>query len=312
MNRQSSVANRHWTRAAVLSLAALATVLSGAAQTGRSREEWMALATGGFVLPPDRQAVDVLLEMNDLLFSTDPVLRDEVAYSAAERWILREKTVDASELRGLLERWSRNLEDGLGEVATDRVFGRSFSALCLSLIAAADLQSPFLAPAEVRAFFDRMLDYFARERDLRGFDATRGWMHSVAHTSDALKFLARNPKLGPGADTRLLAAVRAKIEAADAVFPWGENDRMALALHSAVRRSDAEAVALDAWVEHWVDDHRRMWSRGPQVDPRLFAEVENAKQVMRSLHAALSMDGTPTPTGAAAAKTLIAALGKMR
>ena len=95
----------------------------------------------------------MLMEMNDLLFSTDPVLRDEVAYSAAERWILRDKRVDAGELRQLLERWSRNLENGLGEAGTDRVFGRSFSALCLSLIAAADLQSPFLAPAEVRSFF---------------------------------------------------------------------------------------------------------------------------------------------------------------
>ena len=58
--------------------------------------------------------------------------------------------------------------------------------------------------------------------------------------------------------------------------------------------------------------HRRLWAKGPQVDPRLFAEVENAKQVMRSLHAALSMDATPTPSGAAAAKTLVAALAKMR
>jgi hypothetical protein len=285
---------------------------SVAAQPVHSREGWIALAKSGFALPPDRHAVDVLMEMNDLLFSTDPVLRDDVAYSAAERWILREKTVDAAELRQLLERWSRNLEDGLGENGTDRVFGRSFSALCLSLVAAADLQSPFLAPAEVRSFFDRMLDYFARERDLRGFDATRGWMHSVAHTSDTLKFLVRNPKLGPGADGRLLAAIRAKIEATDAVFTWGENDRMALALHSAVRRSDADAAVLDAWVAHWVEEHRALWSKGPQVDPRAFAQVENAKQVMRSLHAALSMDATPTPTGAAAAKTLVVALAKMR
>jgi uncharacterized protein DUF2785 len=308
MNRRSSLFNRQWTGAALLLLAAI----SVAAQPVRSRDEWVALAKGGFVLPPDRHAIDVLLDMNDLLFSTDPVLRDEVAYSAAERWILHDKTVDAGELRRLLERWSRNLEVGLGENGTDRVFGRSFSALCLSLVAAADLQSPFLAPAEVRAFFDRMLDYFARERDLRGFDATRGWMHSVAHTSDALKFLVRNPKLAAGVDARLLAAVRAKIEAADAVFTWGENDRMALALHSAVRRSDADTAALDAWVAQWVEAHRAMWSKGPQVDPRVFAQVENAKQVMRSLHAALSMDATPTPAGAAAAKALVVALAKMR
>ena len=71
-------------------------------------------------------------------------------------------------------------------------------------------------------------------------------MHTVAHTSDALKFLARNPKLAPGSDARLLAAAQGKIESDDTVFTWGENDRMALALHSAVRRTDADSAALDS------------------------------------------------------------------
>lgn len=250
--------------------------------------------------------------MNALLASDDPVLRDDVAYSAAERWILRDRKLSPTELRRLLQLWTGNLGDGLGEARGDRVFKRSFSALCLSLIAAADLSAPFLEPPEARAFFDRTLDYFQRERDLRGFDPVHGWMHTVAHTSDTLKFLARNPKLAAGSDARLLDAARAKIESYDAVFTWGENDRLALALHSAVRRSDADAGALSAWVQHWVDQHRQLWANGPQVDPRRFAVVENAKQAMRSLHAALSMDSTPTPTGEAARQTLVAALAKVR
>jgi hypothetical protein len=179
-------------------------------------------------------------------------------------------------------------------------------------VAAADLSSPFLEPDEVEALFARLLAYFAREKDLRGFDPVRGWMHSVAHTSDALKFLARNGKLAAGVDRRLLDAVRAKIEMADAAYAWGENDRMALALQSAVRRPDAEAPALDAWTRHWVEAHKALWAKGPRVNPRAFAQVENAKQVMRSLHAALSMEAAPTPSGVAAAKTVLAALAQMR
>ena len=294
-------------------MAALLAVPALAREQGsRSRDEWVALAKGGFEVPAGRTAVDVLLEMNPLLSSPDPVLRDDVAYTAAERWILRDKRVDAGGLRRLLERWSKNLDVGLGETGTDTVFGRSFSALSLSVVAAADLQSPFLEPAEAQAFFDRMLDYFSRERDLRGFDPVRGWMHTVAHTSDALKFLARNSKLSAGVDRRLLAAVAVKIESAEGVFVWGENDRMALALQSAVRRADASAEVLEAWTARWVEAHRALWATGPQVDPRAFVQVENAKQVMRSLHAALSMEAAPTPTGTAAAKTVLAALAKMR
>jgi len=263
-------------------------------------------------VPDGRSAIAVLVEMNALLASDDPVLRDDVAYSAAERWILRDRRLSPADLRRLLQLWTANLDDGLGDARGDRVFKRSFSALCLSLIAAADLSAPFLEPAEARAFFDRILEYFQKERDLRGFDPVHGWMHTVAHTSDTLKFLARNPKLPAGSDARLLAAARAKIESHDAVFTWGENDRLALALHSAVRRSDADAPALAAWIQHWVDEHRQLWANGPQVDPRRFAIVENAKQVMRSLHAALSMETTPTPTGDAARQALVAALAKMR
>jgi len=282
------------------------------AQAVRPKDAWVALAKGGFELPAGRRAIDLLQEMNTLLSSPDPVLRDEVAYSAAERWILRDKAVSPEELRRIRDRWLQNLEAGLGEAGTDAVFGRSFSALCLSLVAAADLQASFMEHAEVQAFFERMLAYFARERDLRGFDVDRGWMHTVAHTADALKFLVRNPKLGAGSDARLLEAARQKLESTDAVFSWGENDRLALALHAAVRRPDADAAALEAWTAHWVSAHRALWSAGPHVSPRAFAQVENAKQVLRSLHAALSMDPAPTPTGSAAGRTALAALAKLR
>jgi hypothetical protein len=291
----------------------LAAAAPAAAQPApASRDSWIALARGGFVVPEGRSAIDLLVEMNALLASDDPVLRDDVAYSAAERWILRDRRLSPADLRRLLQLWVANLDDGLGAPSGDAVYKRTFSALCLSLIAAADVSSPFLEPAEARAFFDRMLDYFARERDLRGFDPVHGWMHTVAHTSDTLKFLSRNRKLAAGSDVRLLAAVRAKLESCDGVFNWGENDRMALALHSAVRRADADSPALASWAGQWAAAHQELWSKGPQVDPRRFAVVENAKQVMRSLHAALSMDATPTPTGDAARQVLIAALAKMR
>jgi len=298
----------------ILILAAVVLAANPAAsqQPMRNRADWIALAKSGFTVPEGRTALDELVEMNPLLASDDPVLRDDVAYSAAERWILREHRLSPSDLRRLLELWSGNLNEGLGEVGRSHVFKRSFSALCLSLIASADLSSPFLDDQEVRGFFDRMLIYFQRERDLRGFDPVRGWIHTVAHTSDALKFLMRNPKLAPGSDVRLLDAMRGKIEMRDTVFSWGENDRMALALQSAVRRDDANPAALVAWTQYWVTAFRTLWANGPRINPRRFAVVENASQVMRSLLAALSMESAPTPAGEAARQALIAALAKMR
>ncbi|MCL4812931.1 MAG: DUF2785 domain-containing protein [Vicinamibacteraceae bacterium] len=311
-------------RRPLLRLAAVVLLVSAATATAQvqaparvqapasDRDRWIAFAKGGFIVPEGRTAIDLLVEMTPLLASTDPVLRDEVTFGAIERWILRERRVTPADLRRLLALWSANLAHGLGERGDDRVFGRSFSALALSAVAAADLGEPFLEPAELQVFFDRMLDYFARERDLRGFDAERGWMHTVAHTADVLKYLVHNPRLGAGGDVRLLAAVREKIEGHDAVFTWGENDRIARALHAAVRRGDADRAALESWTAHWLAANEGLWAGGPQVEPARFARVENAKQVMRSLFVALTLDAEPTPAGQDAAKVVRAALVTLR
>jgi hypothetical protein len=285
--------------------------MAGHAQT-RSRDAWVALVRGGFAVPAGTTASALLVEMNALLASPDPVLRDEVAYGAAERWILRDKAVAPDDLRRLLAMWSANLDTGLGTSGDDRVFTRSFSALCLSLIAARDVAAPFLSAAEGQQLFDRLLDYFARERDLRGYDATRGWMHTVAHTADAFKFVARTASFAPANLGRLLDGVRAKIESADGVFVWGENDRLAWALHAAVRRADADTAALEAWTARWVEDHKALWAAGPQVDPARFARVENAKQILRSLAAILAMEQTPTASGEKARLAALTALARMR
>ncbi len=291
--------------------AALATPAALSAQT-RTRAEWIALRASGFAVPAGQSAAALLVELNPLLASPDPILRDDVAFSAAEKWVVREKIVAPDELRRLVTLWSANLDDGLGTSGDDRIFKRSFSALSLSLIAAREVATPFLTADEAQRLFDRLLDYFQRERDMRGFDAERGWMHTVAHTADAFKFLARGTHWAPANLPRLLEAVRAKIVASPTVFAWGENDRVALALHAALRRPEADTGAVTAWLARWEDDHKALWAKGPQIDPVRFVPLENAKQMLRSLHAALAMDRAPTPQGDAARTAVLFSLARMR
>lgn len=281
------------------------------AQT-RTRADWVALRASGFALPPGQSAAALLLEMNPLLASPDPVLRDDVAFSAAEKWIVRDRVVAPDDLRRLITQWSANLDDGLGASGGERIFTRSFSALSLSLIAAREVATPFLTADEAQRLFDRLFDYFQRERDLRGFDAERGWMHSVAHSADAFKFLARGTHWTPGNLSRLLDAVRAKLASSPTVFAWGENDRLALALHAAVRRPDADVAVITAWLARWEGDHAALWAKGPHIDPTRFVPLENARQLLRSLHAALAMDRAPTPPGDAARAAVLATLARMR
>jgi len=281
------------------------------AQT-RTRDQWVALARGGFAVPAGETAAGLLLEMDQLLASPDPVLRDEVAYAAAERWILRDRVVAPDDLRRIAARWTANLTVGLGARDDDGVFRRSFSALCLSLVAARDVATPFFEPGEAQALADRLFDYLTRERDLRGYERTQGWMHAVAHTADAFKFLARGRHWHPANLPRLLSLVSAKAAEAGAVFQWGEPQRLAWALHAAVRRPDADTAAVEQWIGGLEAGFKTLWAHGPGVAPGDFARVENQLQVLRGLHLALAADPAPTPTGETVRRAALAALARMR
>lgn len=299
----------------LVSVACLATTLaiplSASAQV-RSLDEWVALAKGGFTVPAGTTAADLLVEMNALLGSRDPVLRDEVAYAAAERWILRDRVVSDADVVRLMELWSGNLDDGLVTTGETRTLKRSFSALCLSLVAARHATTPFLTAPQTQQLVERVFDYFQRERDLRGYDAEVGWVHGIAHAADVLKFLARSRDWTPANGRQLLAAVRARIDAVDTVFVWGEAERIGAVLHSAVRREDAEPAVLDTWLGQWAADHAALWARAPRIEPARYARVENAKQVLRALHAVLAMETTPSPNAEAARRAVLAALARMR
>src|SRR5262245_49493264 len=215
--------------------------LATAAESARPREYWIAIRQNDFAVPDGAEPFPLLVEMSSLLASTDPVLRDDVAYSAAARWVYRKRLLSAAEDRQLLELWRGNLTAGIGERGTDSVLRRSFSALSLSLLAALDNEAPFMTQQDFDDTFAAALDYLEDERDTRGYDATKGWMHAAGHTADLLKFLARSPRLGKAGQRRLLDAVSDKCAAFGEVFAWGEDERLAQVVRSVARRPDLDA-----------------------------------------------------------------------
>src|SRR5687767_4513091 len=191
----------------VLTLQLLAASGSDQKEPVKTRAEWVALRESNFTVPAGQTPVAILRQMNTLVGSTDPYLRDNVAYEAAARWIYTTGALSANEQREMLAMWTGNLQVGLGDPAGDAAFRRSFSALNLSILAARENAAPFLSQDEFDRFLATMLDYLARERDTRGYDSTRGWIHAAAHTADALKFLTRSPKLAVPAQARVLTAI---------------------------------------------------------------------------------------------------------
>jgi hypothetical protein len=250
--------------------------------------------------------------MNELLGSTDPVLRDEVAYGAAARWIYRQRLLSADEARRLLELWTSNLAAGIGERDTDSVLRRSFSALGLSLVAALDDEAPFLDQEGFDRLLASALEYLARERDTRGYDPVKGWMHAAGHTADLLKFLARSPRLRVADQRRILDGVAAKCAAFGEVFAWGEEERLAQVVRSIARRSDLDAASFEAWLVPFPEQNRELWAAAPAIDVGRYVAVQNVKAMLRAAHTALALDAGLSPAAQAAHAELLETLGEMR
>jgi hypothetical protein len=291
----------------VLSFAASLVAQPAPAPQVHGRAFWQHLVDNDGKLPDGESAAALLRELSAYLGSTDPMQRDTFAYSLSEAWIYRDQKLAPADLRERLADWQGNLKLGLGEQGTDSVLRRSFSALELSLIAAYDLKAPFLTQAEYDALLDAALDYLAAERDVRGYDPEKGWMHSVAHTADLLKFLARNPRLAPAGQARILSAIAAKLEATGPLV-HGEDERLARAVLSLVRRADFDAAAFRAWHSAYPAKQKALWS-APRLDPAGYAALGNAKHLLVSLYSLLAQVKEPAPGLLAARDELLTTLG---
>lgn len=273
-------------------------------------EFWRQIKASGFAVPAGEAPLSLLVELSESLGSPDPEVRDGFGYDIPAAWIYRQKLLGPEDLRVLLRTWSGNLRAGIGETGTDAVLLRSFSALDLSILAAHDLQAPFLTPAEFHGLLADALAYLKDERDVRGYTPPAGWRHSCAHTADLLKFLGRNPHLTPADATRILDAVKEKItRVGDPVYVWGEDERLARALVSLVRRPEFDPAMVDPWLADFAALHTKAWEP-TMPDPAVLAADRNATNLLKSLATFLALPTETAPAVAPVRTKVLAVLAK--
>jgi Protein of unknown function (DUF2785) len=263
--------------------------VSAPAESPHAKEFWGGIVAQKFQAPDGLTPAQLAPELLELLGSTDGELRDDFALSILETWIYK-RTLPPDDVRSLVPQLLTNLRAGVDEPGTDAVFLRSFSALTLAAVIACDNEQPFLRPEEFRDILAAALGYFAAERDLRGFDSQRGWIHSIAHTSDLLKILARSPRLQPADQPKILEALVAKVRAGPDVFGFGEDERMARVVISISRREDLDREALRAWLGSTLAE-AKFPAKPTTANLRV---MQNARHLLISLWAELSTDKRPS------------------
>ncbi len=295
----------------------LTVALSGNQETPSSAEKrgkpfWLDVARECDI-PPWATPAGLVHEALTLLGSTDPEWRDDVGYGVVSVCVYRKQRLGPAERRSLVEPLSLNLRKGIGESGNDSVLLRSFSALTLSIVAAAETREPALDAVVYRRLLDDGLAYLRDERDLRGFEPRVGWIHATAHTADLLKFLARDARFTREDQWRLFDAVWTRVASSSApVFTHAEDERLAAALVSVVRRSDFDPAPLDGWLERFPALEKQVWAKSPPEAPALEA-AQNARNLLRSLFVLLSLPQPPPTAAQTAAKDkLLATLQQIR
>jgi hypothetical protein len=271
------------------------------------KDELQAIVDNGFAVPAGYTAQALMPELLTALGSTDPGLRDGLAYPILEHWI-HDRLYAADDLRRMIARLAENLMAGLGEEATDGVFLRAFSVLMLAEIVHQDNLQPFLSEPEVRQLLELALAYQTAERDLRGWVPEKGWAHAVAHTADLLWVLARSRYLSSHDLERLLDAIAERVLTSAMPYLCDEDERLAQPVVAALRRSVIDPAFFADWVARLAEPPEQpSWGDAFLVGQSLATRL-NVKQFLRSVYFQLTLPETPPPALAEMLPALVSAI----
>ena len=248
---------------------------------------WKQIRKHNFAAPPNESVDKLAFEIVDLAGETNPILRDECGYEILASWVYRDHLLAGDALEALRGKLLPGMTFHIGEAENDTIFRRSFSALYMSILAAQDLQRPFLSRDAFQETLDTALRCYAEEKDLRGYVPMKGWAHATAHIADLLKFLARSPHLSAEDQKRIVSDVSQRCRTAHLVFTWGEDARMGAALLSIVDRKDFDASPFETWFQALITENKELW-KAPTIDAEAYASVRTQSNVLVQLVAKIA------------------------
>ena len=247
---------------------------------------WSSIAENDYRIP-DGQTLENLTEvLFSYLGSTDPELRDEIAYGVYANWLKREMYPSES-IRSHLETLLTNLDQGISETDSDTVYLRAFSILLLAEIVHNDNKKPLLDRKQIKSILEKGLWYLDAEKDPRGHIPVKGWAHALAHTADLVLVLARNRHIEEAELWSMLTAISSKIvNSTNHVYIHGEDERLANAVIEILRRDLVSLNQLEAWAKSFTEPDGKGW-RGVYVDEERNRAFQNARNLWRSIYLAL-------------------------
>ena len=250
------------------------------------KDFWASITKSDYAIP-DGHTLDNLTEiLFSYLGSTDPELRDNIAYDVYSNWLEQDR-YSREVIRTHVDQLSSNLEKGIGESASDTVFLRAFSVLLLAEIVHNDNKKPLLEPAQTKTILEKGTWYLGAEKDPRGHIPIKGWAHALAHTADLMLVLARNRHIDAGDLWSILSTISNQIiHSIHHVYIHGEDERLANAVIEVMRRDVVSLNQLEAWAVTLSHPDGKDW-KGVYVEEDRNRAFQNTRNLLRSIYLAI-------------------------
>lgn len=205
------------------------------------REALEKLKASGFAIADDGERQVFAKAVTLCLASSDPWLRDAIAYEGLTH-MLRAKQLSDETKRALLVDLTRRLNGPEGPG-----FEQPFAALALSEVARTDRVEAFLTEGELIKLLVDAQHWFINIKDYRGFDAKEGWRHGVAHGADLLMQLALNPRIDAEGLRVIVTAVGAQVAPKGHAYVYGESERLVRPVLFAAARGAMDEAKWTEW-----------------------------------------------------------------
>lgn len=245
------------------------------------KQELTKIKESNWMIPDEIEPYELSIKMMDNIGSLDSTLRDNLILSMFYRIIEGTKISYEQMKKNLRLCLSEDhLFYGIGKVKDDSVFNRTFSMLIIEVIVSTNnkAEKEFLCESEVLNVYKKVMEYFRKENDLRGYVEGRGWAHSTAHTSDALCSLAESRYLKYEELMEILDIIKEKICVSTYTYINEEDERLINTFMSVYNRNIISTEEIINWIYSFKDIN----ANGKYPDEEHLRE--NRKVFFRSLY----------------------------
>lgn len=275
------------------------------------KDFWASIARNDYEIPAEHTLDNLTEILFSYLGSTDPELRDEIAYVVYANWLEQDR-YSSDVIRSHVDKLLANLEKGIGESASDTVFIRAFSVLLLAEIVHNDNKKPLLEAAQIKTILEKGIWYLGAEKDPRGHIPIKGWAHALAHTADLMLVLARNRYIDAGDLWSILSTISNQIiHSIHYVYIHGEDERLANAVIEVLRRDAVSLNQLEAWAVTLSHPDGKDW-KGVYVEEDRNRAYQNTRNLLRSIYLAIVSNPEDLPDREQAAKLFLNTINELK